>query len=191
MALQEQLPHKYLERNTMKKEKNKISSSSKEQAKNIFYQHYKEYLDRLNELGVNVKLRVVYRSPYIAVECILMPDSVTTSFSGKSFYAKVLKRTRKKDSALKTLKKDYFMVRFLKKQILCAARKSAVDSSAETIWNLLLRILFWYRVGKFPAKYKGKDIQVVYGIIFLIVFAILSFMAAHSYVNAMENLGYW
>ena len=175
----------------MKKEKNKISSSSKEQAKNIFYQHYKEYLDRLNELGVNVKLRVVDRSPYIAVECILVPDTATSIFSGKSFYAKVLKRTRKKESALKTLKKDYFMVRFLKKQILCAGRKSAVDASAETIGNLLLRILFWYRVGKLPTKYKGKDIQVVYGIIYLIVFAILSFMAAHSYVNAMESLGYW
>ena len=137
-----------------------------------------------------MKLRVVDRSPYIAVECILVPDTATSSFSGKSFYAKVLKRTRKKESALKTLKKDYLMTRFLKKQILCAAKKSAVASS-ETIWNLLLRILFWYRVGKFPAKYKGKDIRVVYGIIFLIVFAILSFIAAHSYVNAMENLGYW
>ena len=173
--------------------KNKLSSSSKEkeQAKNVFNQHYKEYLDHLNELGVNVKLRVVDRFPYIAVECTLIPDSAMTSFSGKSFYAKVLKRTSKKEFALITLKKDYLMVRFLKKQILCAARKSAVDSSSETIWNLLLRILFWYRVGKFPTKYKGKDIRIVYGIIFLIVFAILSFLAAHSYANAMENLGYW
>ncbi len=171
--------------------KKKLSSSSKEQAKNIFCQHYKEYLDHLNKLGINVKLRVVARLPYIAVECTLMPDSAMTSFSGKSFYAKVLKRTRNKNSGLITLKKDYLMVHFLKKQVRRVAQKSAVDSSSETIWNLLLRILFWYRVGKFPTKYKGKDIRIVYGIIFLIIFAVLSFMAAHSYANAMKNLGYW
>ena len=171
--------------------KNKLSSSSKEQAKNIFYQHYKEYLDHLNELGINVKLRVVDRSPYIAVECTLMPASVMTNFYGKSFYAKVLKKTRKKASGLITLKKDYLMVHFLKKQVRCVAQKSAVDSSSETIWNLLLRIMFWYRVGKFPTKYKGKDIRIVYGVVYLIIFAILSFMAAHSYANAMKNLGYW
>ena len=171
--------------------KNKLSSSSKEQAKNIFYQHYKEYLDHLNELGINVKLKVVDRSPYISVECILIPDSAMTNFSGNSFYVKVLKRTRNKKSGLITLKKDYLMVHFLKKQVLCATRKSVVGASSETIWNLLLRILFWYRVGKFPTKYKGKDIRIVYGIVFLIIFAILSFAAAHSYANAMKNLGYW
>jgi len=169
--------------------KNKLSSSSKEQAKSIFHQHYKEYLDRLNELGVNVKLRVVDRSPYIAVECTLIPEAAMTSFSGKSFYSKVLKK--KKDSSLITLKKDCFMARFFKKQVLCAAQKSALYSCSETIGNLFLRILFWYRVGKFPTKYKGKDIRIVYGIVFLIIFAILSFVAAHSYANAMENLGYW
>ncbi len=172
----------------MKKNK---SSSSIEQAKNIFYQHYKEYLDHLKELGINVKLRVVDRTPYLVVECILMPDVITTSFFGKSFYVKVLKRIRKKDFGLITLKKDYFMVHFLKNQVLCAARKSAIGSSSETIWNLLLRILFWYRVGKFPTKYKGKDIRIVYGVVFLIIFSILSFMGAYSYTNAMENLGYW
>ena len=83
------------------------------------------------------------------------------------------------------------MVHFLKKQVRRVAQKSAVDSSSETIWNLLLRIMFWYRVGKFPTKYKGKDIRIVYGVVYLIIFAILSFMAAHSYANAMENLGYW
>ena len=171
--------------------KNKLSDSSKKQAKNVFNQHYREYLDHLNELGVNVKLRVADRSPYIAVECTLMPDLAMTSFSGKSFYTKVLKRTRKKDSGLITLKKDYLMVHFLKKQVLCATRKSAVDASSETIWNLLLRILFWYRVGKFPMKYKGKDIRIVYGLVFLIILAVLSFMATHSYTNAMKNLGYW
>ena len=170
--------------------KNKLSNSSKEQAKSIFYQHYKEYLDRLNELGVNVKLRVVDRSPYIAVECILIPDSAMTSFLGKSFYAKVLK-SKKNGTGLITLKKDYLMVRFLKKQVLSATRKSVLCSCSETIGNLLLRVLFWYRVGKFPMKYKGKDIRIVYGIVFLIIIAALSFMAAHSYANAMENLGYW
>ena len=171
--------------------KNKLSRSAKEQAKNIFYQHYKEYLDHLNELGINVKLKVVDRSPYISVECILIPDSAMTNFSGNSFYVKVLKRTRNKKSGLITLKKDYLMVHFLKKQVLCATRKSVVGASSETIWNLLLRILFWYRVGKFPTKYKGKDIRIVYGIVFLIILAILSFAAAHSYANAMKNLGYW
>jgi hypothetical protein len=120
-----------------------------------------------------------------------MPDSAMTSFSGKSFYAKVLKRTRNKNSGLITLKKDYLMVCFLKKQVLCATQKSAVGASSETIWNLLLRIMFWYRVGKLPTKYKGKDIRIVYGVVYLIIFAILSFMVAHSYANAMKNLGYW
>ena len=118
-----------------------------------------------------------------------------TGFGNDEFLWKIVlcqsvKENKKKASGLITLKKDYLMVHFLKRQILCVARKS-VEASSETIWNLLLRILFWYRVGNFPTKYKGKDIRIVYGIIYLIIFAILSFMAAHSYVNAMESLGYW
>lgn len=153
-----------------------------QEAKRQFLQTYSSYIDCFDKCDVDVIYKIK-RASYvlgwvdIVAEIQLVPKE---EYKNGEKYWKICStklltlRGRKKNyKCVIKHKKDFLLTLFLKKHLKLLESNSPCNVCKGNVGNLIFQIIFFTRFSKFPQKYRGKELSMVYLVLGLIYIAIM------------------
>ena len=163
----------------------------KDIVRKIFAEKYKYYIEQYAKVGIELKYKITHmQKNKIFVSVMLVPASKKTKYYGKSFFAVIKKAKNASNTHEFYMERNFILEIFFKHYLKMSKQKSPEDICSETIPNLILRILFSCNHKRIPKKFKGKDIQWIYSLIYLLIFAFSCFLVAYSRIELSQTMGW-